>query len=114
MSTVNIENDDFRFICTNRRKNNRKEQWVGEVTSINSYGGYVEIFISSRSSIRVICGRGQYGHWVCIPDYQAGCALSYPSDTFYNTERLTRAMKNKVDAITVAEALKLLGDKSMI
>lgn len=108
MSTADIENDDMRFICINRWGSVRKEQWFGEITKVNSYGGYIELFIASRSSIRVICSKGQYSHWACIPDYQAGCVLSCPSDTFYNTERLTKAMKNKVDAITVAAALKLL------
>jgi hypothetical protein len=39
----------------------------------------------------------------------AGCNLSMGlNDTFYNTEKLFAATKNKVDAITIAEALKAL------
>lgn len=87
-----------------------------KITSLHiflSFGSYIELFIVDRSSIRVMCGRGQYGLWACIPDYQAGCELNYLNDVFFNTECFARAMKNKIDAVTVAEALKLLADKNI-
>ncbi|WP_139902877.1 hypothetical protein [Clostridium thermarum] len=96
------------FTCTNKWRNGRKEEWHGMISKINEYGDYVEIFIKSRSFLFVICGKGEYGYWACVPDYNAGCYLSDLKDTFYNSEKLMKAMKNKVDSITVAEALKEL------
>ena len=48
-----------------------------------------------------------------MPDFHAGCHLGSPNDTFYNTEKLVYAMKNKIDGITVAMALKAVADKIM-
>ena len=98
----------MRFVCSYKWKNGRKEQWFGEITKVNDYGSYIELYIASRSSLWVVCGKGEHSNWACIPNYQAGCVLSYLDDTFYNTERLMMAIKNKVDAVTVAEALKIL------
>lgn len=112
MSSVAGDRIQLAFCCA--RKNSKEmEQWLGEVRSISNYGGYVELFIEGRSSIRVICGESKNGFWACIPDYDAGCVLSSLEDTFFNVEKLSGAMRNKVDAITVAEALKALADKGL-
>jgi hypothetical protein len=112
---MSIATDDslkIGFRCT-IKYGRRKEQWLGHVSSINHYAGHVELFIGGRSSIRVLCGESRNGLWACIPDYDAGCVLSSLTDTFFNTENLYRAMKNKVDAITVAEALRAIADKGL-
>lgn len=112
MSVATDDSMQVDFCCT-RKYASTKEQWLGHVSSINHYGGHVELFIAGRSSIRVLCGESRNGLWACIPDYDAGCVLSNYKDTYYNTESLYRAMKNKVDAITVAEALRALADKGL-
>ena len=112
MNSVAGDSIPLAFRCA-RKNGKEKEQWLGEVKSISHCGGSVELFIAGRSSIRVICGESRNGLWACIPDYDAGCSLSCLKDTFFNTENLYRAMKNKVDAITVAQALKALSDKGL-
>ena len=112
MNSVAGDSIPLAFRCA-RKNGKEKEQWLGEVRSISNYGDHVELFIAARSSIRVICGQSKNGLWACIPDYDAGCVLSSLKDTFFNTEKLYSAMRNKVDAITVAEALNALADKGL-
>lgn len=89
--------------------NGRKETWNGAIVKYKTHANFIEFMIISRSSLYVICGKGERGFWACVPDYMAGCNLSMGlNDTFYNTEKLFAATKNKVDAITIAEALKAL------
>lgn len=102
------------FNCSYKWRNGKKEKWTGEITKIYEYNDYVEVCITSRSSLWVMCGKGERGYWACIPDYNVGCTLGDLSDTFFNTERLMSAMKNKVDAITVAEALGVLSKHCII
>lgn len=62
----------------------------------------------------MICGKGERGFCICISDYMVSCDLSsWLNDTFYNTEKLLAAIKNEVDAITIAEALKILSIKDI-
>lgn len=96
------------FLCSHRWKNGKNESWSGRIAGICSYGSHYEIFIESRSGIRVIVGKTCSGFFACLPDFQAGCHLSALDDIFYNRERLSKAMKNVIDAATVASALKFL------
>ena len=97
-----------RFSCSHHWRKSGREDWEGIVTSIQSYGSHYEIFIESRSSIRVLLGTGTSGLFACIPDRQAGCWLSGLEDVRYNGEKLSAAIKNVVDGITVAHAFQAL------
>jgi len=111
MSTAGLINGNLEFICSCKWKNNEKEEWSGEIAKVKTHGHYVELLIISRSTIYVLCGKGDRGFWACIPDYQAGCNLSCElNDVFYNTEKLLTAIKNKVDAITIAKALSIFSE----
>ena len=112
MSSVAGDSIQLVFCCC-RKNGKEKEKWLGEVRNIIHYGDYVELLIAGRSSIRVICGKSKNGLWACIPDYDAGCVLNSLKDTFFNIEKLSSAMRNNVDAITVAEALNALADKGL-
>jgi len=108
MSMDGLINGNLKFICSCKWKNNKKEEWAGEITKVKSHEDYIELLIMSRSSLYVLCGKTDRGFWACIPDYKAGCDLSFRlNDVFYNTEQLLMATKNKVDAITIAEALSI-------
>lgn len=108
MNSIILKNSDLKFLCSCKWKNSKKEEWTGEIVKMQCHGSYVELLIMSRSSLYVILGKGDRGFWACIPDYRAGCDLSYKlDDVFYNTGKLSMAMKNKVDAITIAEALSI-------
>lgn len=80
------------------------EKWTGQIKNFTNCGNCYEIFIESRSSIRVIFGKTSLGGFACIPDFEAGCHLVGFEDKFWNIEKLSSAI-GKVDGITVAEAL---------
>jgi len=96
------------FLCSHRWENGKKESWPGRIADIYSYGSHYEIFIESRSCIRILIGKTCSGFFACIPDFRAGCHLSSLDDIFYNREKLSSAMKNIIDAVTAASALKYL------
>jgi len=50
-----------------------------------------------------------FGYFVCIPDFEAGCHISYLKDTHWNTEELVRVI-DEVSGITIAEALNAIAD----
>lgn len=109
MMVLEMDQNNLIFNCLRKWGNGRKETWTGAIVKIKNHVNYMEFQIMSRSSLYVICGKGERGYWACVPDYMAGCDLSMRlNDTFYNTEKLFAATKNKVDAITIAEALKVL------
>lgn len=99
-----------KFECTQRWSKTRTESWTGLIVECHRKDGTCEILIESRSSIRAVIGKTTSGRYVCIPEMNAGCWLSEPGDLFYNTEKLSRALKNKVDGITVACAIQRMED----
>lgn len=115
MITQRLVEERFSFKCSNKWENGKSDEWIGTITKWKVIANYLEILINSRSSLYVICGKGDRGYWACIPDYMAGCNLSMSlSDTFYNIEKLFAATKNKIDAITIAEVLKLLASADVL
>ena len=59
---------------------------------------------SYYGSVLILFGRTAFGYFACIPDFEAGCHLSYLKDTFWNTEQLTRII-DEITGITVSMAL---------
>jgi hypothetical protein len=100
----------MNFLCSHRWENGEKENWPGRIADIYSYGSHYEIFIESRSGIRILVGKTCSGFFACIPDFRAGCHLGPLDDIFYNREKLSSAMVNAVDSATVASALKYLSN----
>ena len=99
---------NVEFTCK-MKKRKEIEEWPAKITRIVNHGSHYEINISSRSSITVIFGESQRGGFCCIPDWKAGCHLAGFKDIHWNLEQLTAALKNKVDAVTVAFALAAVG-----
>ena len=54
------------------------------------------------------------GTFTCMPDFNAGCYLGRLEHANYNADILTYAMKNRVDAITVAVALNRIRNKVVL
>ena len=96
------------FVCVDKK---RAESWPGYIQTLKNHGSHWELQIQSRSSLHVLLGKCIGGMFACIPTYNAGCYLSTADDLFYNTEKLCRAMKNKVDGLTVATAIKAIQDR---
>jgi len=91
----------------------KNEKWSGRITNFTDYGTHYEINIQSRSSVHVLFGRTSLGGFACMPDFNAGCHLISPFDTFWNTERLSFVL-GMVDGITVAQALYHLAKSELI
>jgi hypothetical protein len=98
----------IQFHCSYCWDDGSNDVWSGTVDQIIDFGSHYEVFILSRSSLRVLIGKSSSGLFACLPDFSAGCHLSILKDTFYNSERLIRALDNVVDGKTVACALKAL------
>lgn len=81
------------------------ESWEARIAYIKNYGSHYEMRVQSYyGSVLVLFGKTAFGYFACIPDFEAGCYLSYLKDIFWNTEQLTRII-DEITGITVAEAL---------
>lgn len=80
------------------------QKWRGNIKSFRKCNNCYEIFIDSRSTLRVIFGETSFGGFACIPDFEAGCHLINLSNKFWNTEKLISSIGN-VDGITIGQAL---------
>ena len=99
-------NVNIPFMCSIGDKNHPpSKSWEARIEYIKNYGSHYEMRIQSYyGSILIFFGKTAFGYFACIPDFQAGCHLSYLKDTFWNTEQLTRIV-DEVTGITVAQAL---------
>ena len=102
----------LQFLCSEKIGKNT-EEWTGHIMYIHNYGSHYEIKIESRSGFIFMIGSYAYGAFISIPAYNAGCNLSSYGDYFWNNEHLGKII-NKVDAATVAEALRVLSKNGYI
>lgn len=91
----------------------KQEKWSGLVTRITNHGSHYEIQIESRSGFLFMIGKYNYGAFISIPAFGVGCDLAGYDDYFWNNEQLSSRM-NRVDAATVAEALRTMKLKNYI
>ena len=91
----------------------RYERWSGTVTRIINHGSHYEIYVSSRSGFVFIVGQYLSGGFISIPAFNIGANLADYDDYFWNNEQLASIM-NRVDAATVAQALRTLKAKHYI
>lgn len=91
----------------------RFEKWTGMVTHFINHGSHYEISVSSRSGFVFLVGQYVNGGFISIPDFKVGTDLADYGDYFWNNERLSSIM-NRVDASTVAEALRTLKSQHFI
>lgn len=102
-----------KFKCSYKEEN-YIDIWFGKVESIINRNGYYEILILSRSSIIMFIGKSRNGIFACIPDFNAGCYLATLDNISYNSDKLKYAMKNHIDALTVAVALDTIKNKLLL
>jgi len=97
--------------CSYKPKHSKqKEYWQCKVNYVKNFGSSTEIQLTSRSSIFLTVCESSRGYLACVPDFEAGCYLADFNDTFWNTEKLSAALNNMVDGITIASALKHLSE----
>lgn len=97
--------------CENNGRN--YEEWHGFVNRITDYGSHYEVQLESRSGFIFIVGKYTCGAFISIPAFGVGCDLAGYDDYFWNNEQLSSRM-NRVDAATVAEALRTLKKNNYI
>lgn len=67
-----------------------------------------EMEINTRGSyFHILFGPHEYGHYICIPNWNIGTEISLLTDRFWNLERLINTYPNLsvVDAISISDAL---------
>ncbi|MDL2300977.1 hypothetical protein LJC58_01335 [Lachnospiraceae bacterium OttesenSCG-928-D06] len=98
---------NMNYYCRNPKAKYIKDQvWEGEIRNLKRRGSIIEGVILGRgSSMYIIIGEYEYGNFLCIPNRQVGSELACLSDIYWNQEHLALQI-GRVDAITVAEALK--------
>lgn len=99
-----------KFSCTYWWDCYNTEYWVGEITKINQKEGLCEIFIKSRSSITLLIGKSESRRFACIPNRFVSCWLGNPIDVCYNIELLSNVLKNKIEVVTMAYAIREIAD----
>ena len=67
-------------------------------------------FNTCGSNYLVIYGKHVNGYYCCIPNWEVGCEMAEPSDTFYNTERLVSAGLNALAAKNIALMIKQVSE----
>ena len=93
------------FYCFHQWNKTRSEKWHAFITETIHHEDFCEVFIESRSTIRVYIGKSNVGRFICVPDWRASCWVSDLQDLSYNKTKLSKVMKNIVDGTTVAYAL---------
>lgn len=97
---------EYECVQTTGKRTNR---WTCTMSLKRSTSPY-EIEVSARGSYyHIVFGEHAYGNFLCIPNWDIGCALADLSDLFWNTERLCKHL-NKADALSVAKALFMIKD----
>ena len=56
----------------------------------------------------VIYGKHINGYFCCIPDWNVGCEMSDPNDTFWNYESLCKTKLSKRAAKIIVEQIKTI------
>ena len=92
----------------NAFENENNISWSCKLKLIDLHPPFYEAIMEGRgSSFHVIVGPQAHGMFLCIPNWQIGCELSALSDTFWNSEQLSRHL-NPIDTKTVITSLACL------
>lgn len=99
----------MEFFCENTEAVYAHDKiWKGKIEQVRFHGGIIEMDVSGKgSAMHVIIGEYEYGRYLCIPDWGVGSPLAGLDDSFWNREQLEKRI-GRVDAITIAEAIKTL------
>lgn len=86
----------------------KNDEWICKITNFVEFAGYISFTVTGKgSSITAYAGSADI-FWICFPDLDIGTSLSNPDDIFWNTEKLSDLFQSIPDAITVANAIKIL------
>jgi hypothetical protein len=97
---------EFDYTCTGL-SDMEPAVWKGHIRFLSQTNPY-ELEVSARySSFHIICGRHEYGNYICVPNWGIGTEIARLCDRFWNLERLTTYYPelSMVDAISIVDAL---------
>ena len=74
-----------------------------------------EVMFEANISVKgtgylVIYGKHVNGYFCCIPNWEIGCEMAEPSDTFYNADQLRSVGIGSEAAKGIAEAISILAE----
>lgn len=101
----------LNYICTGI-DDMKPKRWKGCIHLLKTSAPY-ELEVTARhSSFHILCGKHEYGNYLCIPNWNIGTELAGLSDRFWNFERLTTYYPelSLVDAISITYALVALNE----
>lgn len=87
-------------------------RWSGHIRLLQTAEPY-ELEVTARDSyFHILCGRHEYGNFICIPNWNIGTELASLSDSFWNRERLTTYYPelSLVDVISIVDSLVMLNE----
>lgn len=102
---------ELNYICIGT-SDMKPRQWTGHIQILNDSSPY-ELEVTARhSSFHILCGKHEYGNYVCIPNWNIGTELAGLSDRFWNFERLTTYYPelSSVDVTSITCALAKLNE----
>lgn len=83
--------------------------WTGELHILAHSPYHKEAVITARGTrFHIITGSYENGNYLCVPNMDFGCELSFLSDTFWNTERISKHLLNPVDVESLVAGIKTL------
>ncbi len=87
-----------------------KKIWSGELTILSRSPYHKEAVITARGTrFHIITGSYKYGNYLCVPNMDFGCELSFLSDTFWNAEKISQHLDNPFDVESLVSGIKALG-----
>ena len=102
---------ELHYICTGKDYMKPK-RWEGCIHLLKTATPYEMEVKARHSSFHIVCGKHEYGNYICIPNWNIGTELAELSDTFWNFERLTTYYPelSPVDAVSITCALVKLSE----
>ena len=98
----------MQYLC-NADLSCTSQTWTGELSLLVHSTFFSEAVISGRGlRFHIIAGKYQNGNYLCIPNWNLGCELSDLSDTFWNTESISRQLDDPFAVETIVSGLKAL------
>lgn len=102
---------ELDYICV-RTPEMKPLRWKGHIKLLRTIPPYEMEVTARQSSFHILCGSHEYGHFICVPNWNIGTELAGLSDIFWNQERLTTYYPelSKVDVISIVTSLVKLNE----
>lgn len=86
---------------------NDDDSWNIMIKGITKFNGYIRCSIICNGSVfYTYVGIADDELWICFPHIDKATTLSCCDDIYWNSDELYRLLKNKRDAISIAESIK--------